>query len=246
MNKKKAIILIAAALVLTAAGAFAYHKTHVKEAYDYSDFYEEVQPSEESETADEKEPEMVLSLQLLHERNNDVVGILRFDDNAIYEPIVQASDNKYYERKNIDRDYAAAGIPFVSADGNIYSKNVVIFGHSSAYRNIIFTPLMNYIDLTYYNDHPTFIFETFNGNRTYEIFAVISYDTNNVNDSLEFMQTSWRKQSDFTSFISTVRAKSFYKTNVVVNDEDDIMTLVTCDNRDNSKRIIVLAKLLNE
>ena len=249
MKKKKVIIMVISALVIASAGAFIYHKAHDKQAYDYSEFYEEIMPEEDTEaeeTMTEEEPEMVLSLQLLHERNSDIVGILKFDDKVIYEPVAQAPDNKYYERKNIDRSYAAAGIPFVSADGNIYSKNVVIFGHSSAYRNIIFTPLMNYLNLTYYNDHPTFTFETFNGIRTYEIFAVIGYDTNNVNDSLEFIQTSWRKQSEFESFISNVRAKSFYKTNVAVSADDDIMTLVTCDNRDNSKRVVVLAKLLSE
>lgn len=249
MKKKKVIILVISVLVLASAEAFIYHKANDKQAYDYSEFYEEVTPDEESEieeTMIEEELEMVLSLQLLYERNSDIVGILKFDDKVIYEPVAQAPDNKFYERKNIDRSYAAAGIPFVSADGNIYSKNVVIFGHSLACRDIIFTPLMNYLNMAYYNEHPTFTFETFNGNRTYEIFAAIGYDTNNVDDSLEFIQTSWRKQSEFESFIRNIKAKSFYKTNVVVDAYDDIVTLVTCDNRDNSKRVVVLAKLLSE
>lgn len=248
MKKKKVLIIAISALIMIVVGAFLYLKSQVKEAYDYSDFYEastEVIESDE-ETVIEKEPEMVLSLQLLYERNSDVVGILKFDDIAIYEPIVQAPDNKYYERKNIDRAYAAAGIPFVSADGNIYSKNVVIFGHSSAYKDIIFTPLMNYTTYSYYSNHPTFTFETFDEIRTYEIFAVISYDTNDINDSLEFIQTSWRKQNEFESFIRDIKEKSFYKTDVTVKAQDSIMTLVTCDNRDNLKRIAVLAKLLTD
>ena len=245
--KKKTVIIISA-LVLIATGAFIYIKSQIKEEYDYTDFYEEITLPEkmDDEVITEKEPEKVLSLQLLHERNDDVVGILTFDDKVIYEPIVQAPDNKYYERKNIDKDYAAAGIPFVSADGNISSKNVVIFGHSSTKRDIIFTPLMNYIEKSYYNSHSKFIFETFSENRTYEIFAVFSYDTKDINDSLEFIQTSWRKKEEFSTFIKNVKAKSFYSTGVSVNENDKIMTLVTCDTRDNSKRIVVLAKLIND
>ena len=77
------------------------------------------------------------------------MGILEFDDRIIYEPIVQAPNNDYYVRKNINKEYANAGIPFVSADGNIDSKNVVIYGHSSKWDNIIFTPLMSYTDQNY-------------------------------------------------------------------------------------------------
>ena len=36
-----------------------------------------------------------------------------------------------------------------------------------------------------------------------------------------------------------------YKTGVSVNKEDRLMTLVTCDTRDNNKRIVILAKLIN-
>ena len=53
------------------------------------------------------------------------MGILEFDNRVIYEPVVQAPDNDYYVRKNIKKEYANAGIPFVSADGNINSKDTL-------------------------------------------------------------------------------------------------------------------------
>lgn len=39
------------------------------------------------------------------------MGILEFDDRVIYEPVVQAPNNDYYVRKNINKEYANAGIP---------------------------------------------------------------------------------------------------------------------------------------
>jgi len=86
---------------------------------------------ENAETAEE--PQKELSLDLLKQTNPDIIGIIEFDDRMIYEPIVQAPDNEYYVRKNIERNYSAAGIPFVTGDGNIYSTNVVIYGHSSVW-----------------------------------------------------------------------------------------------------------------
>ena len=37
--------------------------------------------------------------KLLKQANNDIFGILEFDNRVIYEPIVQAPDNDYYVRK---------------------------------------------------------------------------------------------------------------------------------------------------
>ena len=247
MKHKK--IKIAALAIVTASllGGILYSEFGTKKSYDYSDYYVESKPSKTTkenkdiEEASEKE----LSLSLLKQANNDIVGILEFDNRVIYEPIVQAPNNEYYVRKNINKEYANAGIPFVSADGNIDSKNVVIYGHSSKWNNIIFTPLMNYVNQSYYKDHPTFQFITENETRTYQIFAVINVDLNNLDDSLEFTQASWDSNSAFNAFISYSINRGLYKTSVLVNKEDRLMTLVTCDTRDNNKRIVILAKLIN-
>lgn len=243
MKHKK--IKIAALAIVTASllGGILYSEFGTKKSYDYSDYYVETKTTKkesikENEEASEKE----LSLSLLKETNKDVVGILEFDDRIIYEPIVQAPNNDYYVRKNINKEYANAGIPFVSADGNIDSKNVVIYGHSSKWNNIIFTPLMNYVNQSYYKDHPAFQFVTESETRTYQIFAVINVDLNNLDDSLEFTQSNWDSNNAFNAFISDSINRELYKTGVTVDPEDKLMTLVTCDTRDNNKRIIVIAK----
>ena len=241
--KYKKIKIAAVLVVVGLIGGVIYNQVTAKKSYDYSDYYVETkttkkQSNKENEEASEKE----LSLSLLKETNKDVVGILEFDDRIIYEPIVQAPNNDYYVRKNINKEYANAGIPFVSADGNIDSKNVVIYGHSSKWNNIIFTPLMNYVNQSYYKDHPTFQFITENETRTYQIFAVINVDLNNLDDSLEFTQSDWDSNNAFNAFISDSINRELYKTDVTVDSEGKIMTLVTCDTRDNNKRIIVIAK----
>ena len=244
MKYKK--IKIAALAIVTASllGGILYSEFGTKKSYDYSDYYVESKPSKitkenkDNEEASEKE----LSLSLLKQTNKDVVGILEFDDRIIYEPIVQAPDNDYYVRKNINKEYANAGIPFVSADGNIDSKNVVIYGHSSKWNKIIFTPLMNYVNQSYYKEHPTFQFITETETRTYQIFAVLNVDLNNLDDSLEFTQASWDSNTAFNAFISDSINRELYKTGVTVDSEDKLMTLVTCDTRDNNKRIIVIAR----
>lgn len=247
MKRKTKVILAAVAGVATLTGLI-FHTANEKKAYDYSAYYKEVEKPIENVEVDEeeKEPEKVLSLTLLKETNPDVIAIIEFDDRVIYEPIVQAPDNEFYVRKNIDLKYAAAGIPFVSYDGNIYSRNVVVYGHSSKKSNIIFTPLMNYLDESYYKEHPKFHFETEGEKRIYEIFSVFNYDTTNLDDLLEFTQSTWRKTSDYESFITQIKQKSLYKTDVEVTASDNLMTLVTCDTRNGSKRVVVMAKLVQK
>lgn len=244
MKHKK--IKIAALAIVTASllGGILYSEFGTKKSYDYSDYYVESKPSKTTkENKDNEESsEKELSLSLLKQTNNDIVGILEFDNRVIYEPIVQAPNNDYYVRKNIKKEYANAGIPFVSADGNIDSKNVVIYGHSSKWNNIIFTPLMNYVNQSYYKEHPTFQFITESDTRTYQIFAILNVDLNNLDDSLEFTQSNWDSNNAFNAFISDSINCELYKTSVTVDSEDKLMTLVTCDTRDNNKRIIVIAK----
>ena len=244
MKHKKIKIAALAIVTVGLLGGVLYSEFGTKKSYDYSEYYVESKPSKttkeikDNEEASEKE----LSLSLLKKTNKDIVGILEFDDRVIYEPVVQAPDNDYYVRKNIKKEYANVGIPFVSADGNINSKNVVIYGHSSKWDNIIFTPLMSYINQSTYKEHPTFKFITENETRTYQIFEVMNIDLNNLNDSLEFTQSNWDSDITFNAFISDSINRGLYKTGVSVNTDDKLMTLVTCDTRNDNKRIVILAK----
>ena len=246
MNKKKkfAIIGIICALGVGIGTYLFYHQP--KKAYDYSDFYVEQEVQEKEDiTSEEVEPEptiQVLSLDLLKQRNKDVVGILEFDERMIYEPIVQAPDNEYYVRKNIDRKYASGGIPFISGDANINSTNVIIYGHSSTQSSIIFTPLMSYKDKKFYLAHPTFKFILEDKELNYEIFSVLNIDLNNLDDTLEFTKSSFRSIEDYGAFISEMARNSIYNTGVSVSTNDKLMTLVTCDTANGNKRVVVLAK----
>lgn len=239
--KKRIALLSLVALLGIGVGAYLFFHQG-KKAYDYSEFYV---ATDKEETITEKDPgleDQVLSLDLLKKRNKDIVGIIEFDDRMIYEPIVQAPDNNYYVRRNIDLNYASAGIPFVSGDGSINSTNVVVYGHSSTEDNIIFTPLMNYLNKSFYNAHPIFHFITDTETREYQIVSVLNIDLNDRNDSLEFSKTEWRNKDSYSSFLESIKKDALYDTGTDVYSDDKLMTLVTCDTRDGSKRVVIIAK----
>lgn len=239
--KKRIALLSLIALLGIGSGVYLFFHQE-KKAYDYSDFYV---AADKEETITEKEPgleDQVLSLDLLKKRNKDIVGIIEFDDRMIYEPIVQAPDNNYYVRRNIDLNYASAGIPFVSEYGSIHSTNVVVYGHSSTEDNIIFTPLMNYLNKSFYHAHPAFYFITDTETREYQIVSVLNIDLNDRNDSLDFSKTEWRNKDSYSSFLESIKKDALYDTGTDVSADDKLMTLVTCDTRDGNKRVVIIAK----
>ena len=101
---------------------------------------------------------------------------------------------------------------------------------------------MSYVNQSYYKEHQTFKFITENETRTYQIFEVMNVDLNNLNDSLEFTQSSWDSDTAFNAFISDSINRGLYKTGISVKTDDKLMTLVTCDTRNDNKRIVTLAK----
>ncbi len=161
LTKNRKLILIISALLAGIVAGTCILLNQPKKSYDYDDYLVPKTNSEtQKETSEDELPEMVHSLELLQSKNPDVIGIIEFDDRMIYEPIIQTKDNEYYVHKNIDRQYASADIPFVGTEGNIFSTNVVVYGHSSTQDDITFTPLMNYVDQSCYEEYPTFKFIT--------------------------------------------------------------------------------------
>ena len=148
--------------------------------------------------------DQVLSLDLLKKRNKDIVGIIEFDDRMIYEPIVQAPDNNYYVRRNIDLNYASAGITlFQETAASIQPMwlSMVI----PVRKTISSYTAHELSQQEFYNAHPIFHFITDTETREYQIVSVLNIDLNDRNDSLEFSKTEWRNKDSYSSFLESIK-----------------------------------------
>ena len=65
---------------------------------------------------------------------------------------------------------------------------------------------------------------------------------NNLDASLGFTKISWDTINEFNAFILYLINRGLYTTAEVASNDDKLMALVTCDPRDNNKRIVLLAK----
>ena len=105
--------------------------------------------------------------------NDDVVGILSFDNTDYSAPIMQGEDNEYYLNHTPDKEDNYMGSIYLDYRVDIdNSKKLLIFGHNSSRVDMPFKILENYYDKNYYDDHKYIYVTTNNVKKKYEIFSV--------------------------------------------------------------------------
>lgn len=198
---------------------------------------------------------IISSFEELHKINEDVIGFVRIPDSQLSTPVVQGTDNIYY----LDHDYYkqnALGIPFADANAKIkvneQSMNITIYGHS-ARDGSYFAPLKDFTTVDYYKTHPVLTFDTIYGRGTYKVVGAFIAKVKNTDtaeaDPEWFNYHSYidMAQSDFDTFISEIKKRSYFNTGVDVAYGDQFVTLSTCDTEiipsgDTPYRMVVVAR----
>lgn len=181
----------------------------------------------------QEDPITHLSYELLKDTNDDLIGILTIPD-LIDEPIVQGKNNSEYLRRNIYYEEVSAGTCFMDTENTLDNMNLVIYGHSSKFRNILLTPLMGYKaqvfaqnhNLIYFNKHP------------YRIFSVFIFPATNPVKPL-FLEKNFNNGLEPT--IKELKKRSMYSLDIETDKVDQLLTLITCNTTDDNERLILIA-----
>lgn len=180
----------------------------------------------------------------LHEINEDIVGWITINDTKIDYPILQAEDNDYYLDRNYKEEYAPAGSIFMDYRNNVAeeNKNTIVYGHRMK-DNTMFNMLTNYLDEDFVKDHQTVQYDTMYGSYDAEVFAAYYTTT-----EFDYIQTEFASDQEYGGFLQEVKDKSEIKTDFDVTEEDEIVTLSTCDYTldPDEGRLVVHAKIVNK
>ena len=173
--------------------------------------------------------ELLQKITDAYNQNNDVVGWLTVADTTIDDPIVQYTDNVYYERKNLAKQYDFYGCYWadyecVLGDRNALSQNTIIYGHSmnDNPEDVKFSQLKHYLDIDYLKSHPYIYFSTPEDEMAWKVFAVSTVDTQLAYNHPEM------KTEDFMSLIQELKDRSHFDIDVDVKSTDKILLLSTC------------------
>ena len=184
--------------------------------------------------------DVTVQLDKLREKNEDIIGWIRFDNQkelGINYPIFYSGDNEKYVRKDINGDYHIAGSIFLEglnqADFSDYYN--ILYGHNMN-DGSMFGSLKKYKDEGFWEDNQYFTVYTEATVYRYRIFA---YE-NAVNGG-EVYKVGYQPGEEYQTFIDHMLANSDIETGIKPQTSNKILTLSTCTGDGYSKRFAVHA-----
>ena len=173
----------------------------------------------EAETAPAELQWPQVDFDALAEVNSDIVGWLYIPGTVINYPVVQGADNEYYLKHLFDGKYNSSGCIYLDcgAEGDFTSMNSVLHGHHMK-NGSMFAGICKYKDQSYFDEHPTAMLLTPDGNYLVEFFSGYV---------CEVTADAWDYDFDEVWLDKRIRS-SYFDADVIPTTEDHILTLSTC------------------
>ena len=183
-----------------------------------------------------------VDLEACKAQNNDFVAWLTIPGTKINYPVVWTDRVDYYLTHTFSGKESKIGTLFSlgKTDYATPGRNIAVYGHHiTTSGGNMFQPLMSYKKKSFYENHKTVYFDTLYDLGEYTIFAVINMKSTEWDASM----ASFGSGQDFLAFVNRARAASLYDTGIDVNENDHILTLITCDRdyHNPDGRLIVMA-----
>ena len=173
----------------------------------------------EAETAPVQIQWPEVDFEALAQVNGDIVGWLYVPGTVINYPVVQGADNEYYLKHLFDGKYNSSGCIYLDcgAEGDFTSMNSVLHGHHMK-NGSMFAGICKYKDQSYFDEHPTAMLLTPEGNYLVEFFS--GYVCETTSDA-------WDYDFDEAWLDKRIRS-SYFAAEVTPTMDDRILTLSTC------------------
>lgn len=180
-------------------------------------------------------------LEKLREINSDIKGWIKIDNTPIDYPVLYSNDYLYKDYKKNNSKYGSIFLDTVCVlEEN--PKNILLHGHHMR-NGSMFAKICNYLDLNFYKENPTFIFNSINKNARWKVFAAFFTNTDPAHGEIfNYLQPHFSSTSEFLNFVYKMRIRSNITTPVDIKDDDEIITLSTCSYEMKDFRTVVVAR----
>ena len=204
------------------------------------DVPEDTDISEETaEITVESEPEPIFkrNLQPIFEQNSDCIGWIFIEGTKVNYPVMFAPyEEQKYLRKSFSGEYSISGTPFLNDNGSVDFDNLIIYGHNMK-NGTMFSDLEGYLNTEFCGEHSVIEFETANGLKLYEVFAVVQLKKTDA----WYTFTNAVDEDAYDSLIEDIKSRSIVETDVIPKAGRQILTLSTCYGPSKDDRLIVVA-----
>lgn len=239
VSNKQIFIFLAVILIIAFIGFFVSYCIHNSNNQDN----ESVDKSKVITDSKQENRNLQEEVKAENAKYNDVKAWIKVPGTSIDSPVFQAKNNDRYLRNDKDNNQTRWGENFLDYRCNVDNitkemQHYIIYGHNTEI-DTRFTPLFNYKDVNYFNEHRYVEFATLNGSYKFEIFSVYT-----TNTDFYYIDTTFRNIDEYGEYLKKLKAKSEYDTKVEITKEDTILTLSTCDYNIANGRYVVHAKLI--
>ncbi|MBQ4644502.1 MAG: class B sortase [Clostridia bacterium] len=184
----------------------------------------------------------------LYSSNNDMAGWLKISNTSLDVQVVQGNDNEYYQNKDFYGNDSNSGCPYVDYKNETIEldDNTIIYGQNSN-NNLMFSVLEQYKTIEGYKKSPIIEFSTLYKSYTFKVFAVFIATDSPVSDNgFSYTVTDFMSDNKFGEFINEVKSRSLINTDVSVQTDDKILTLVTPTREFDNARLVVMGRMVRE
>ena len=198
------------------------------------------------------EEEIILTVldeyKTLYNKNRSLIGWLKIDDTNIDYPVMQSPDPNYYLTHNFNQEHDNNGSIFLDPDCDIVHRNtnLILYGHHMR-SGKMFGSLDSYSSEAFYEEHKYITFDTIYERGTYEVMYVFRSHIYNEDEIVfkyyQFIDVD--SEQEFYSNMNEMAEMSLYDTGVTAVYGDKLLTLSTCDYREENGRFVVVAKRID-
>ena len=200
------------------------------------------------EVAEPTSPPVIHSgLLALHEKNPDCVAWITIEGTVIDYPVMYRPGQKnYYLHRDFNGKHVSAGALFIAENCDPDdSDNVIIYGHHMN-SGKMFAALNKYKKQSFYEEHSRIVYETLNGQETYEVMFAFTTPVYTGNDFAYYAFSKAKSAEEYDAYVTACRERSLYDTGVTAQYGDKLLTLSTCEYSQKNGRMVVVARKINE
>ena len=239
------ILLLFVAIMLFSVGMIAKEyrerQQDIKGFEKLEDIITEVEQTEMTDNVEQietpqEQKKSTRNLTPLFEANGDCIGWICIPNTAVNYPVMfTPKEPQKYLRKNFEGEYSVSGVPFLDGASTPECDNLIVYGHNMK-NGTMFSDITQYRDIAYCEEHPCIEFETADGLKVYQVFAVVCLKKTDEWYGFSCFENEEQHQNT----IAKIKDRSLYETGIKPRFKEQLLTLSTCFGDSKDSRIIVL------
>jgi len=169
-----------------------------------------------------------------------ITAWIKLDNTALDYPVMQWTNNSFFLQHLPDGTKHRNGSLFIDYRNaaDFSDRNTLIYGHESRTGDM-FGILKSYRKQSFFEENPAISLYT--PEKDYRLVLVAGYL---VDSGIESPPIEFRDETDFMAHIAKIQQRSFFKSDVEVNEIDRIVSLCTCAYDYVNARLVIVGKLV--